>query len=440
MKMKSSVVRVRFAPSPTGFFHIGSARTALFNWLYARHTGGCFVLRIEDTDLARNTPEALDVLLKGMRWLGLDWDEGPEVGGPYGPYFQSQRQAIYQEYLERLRQTGRVYEQDGATYFKVSGRPQIIQDVIRGAVERIEEKDFVIFRSDQTPVFHFVNVVDDIAMNITHIVRGEDHLSNTSKHQELFEAFGAPMPTFAHLPLILKTTGPGKMSKRDQGSLLDEYIHRHFLPEAVVNYLCLLGWSPKENREILPVETIIELFELSAISKHHAHFDAHKLAFMNGEYVRQLPLPKLVEKATIVLHQAGLLEAVSPAYVEAVLALSQEKMRDLEEIPTTLGFFFRDDFSLDLNVKEKISKKGDPRTRMTQLYDALAPLTDFSPTTLEEVVQKLAHTHQVSTGEYIQPARFAVSGMGVGPSFYGMLAVLGQACVLKRLQRLIHML
>lgn len=432
--MIHSNVRVRFAPSPTGFFHIGSARTALFNWLYARHTGGQFILRIEDTDLARNTQEALDVLLKGMRWLGLDWDEGPEVGGDYGPYFQSQRNDIYHEYLERLRPTGRIYEQDGATYFKVSGKPQIIHDVIRGPVERTEEKDFVIFRSDKTPVFHFVNVVDDIAMKITHIVRGEDHLSNTSKHQELFEAFGAPIPAFAHLPLILKTNGPGKMSKRDQGSLVDEYIDRHFLPEAVRNYLCLLGWSPKENREILPIEDIIQLFELSAISKHNAHFDAQKLFFMNGEYVRMLPLVELVKYATPVLAKAKLTDHAEPCYIESVLKLAQEKMRGLEEIATTLRFFFTEDFDCDAAAKEKILKKGDPRARMQELEKALTALDDFSEASLEATIQSLATTNQVATGEYIQPARLAVSGFSVGPSFYGMLAILGKERVINRLK------
>ncbi|MDG1667664.1 MAG: glutamate--tRNA ligase family protein, partial [Opitutae bacterium] len=230
-----SQVRVRFAPSPTGFFHIGSARTALFNWLYARHTGGTFVLRIEDTDKERNTDEALRVLLDGMRWMGMDWDEGPEVGGALGPYFQSERQAIYDEYLLKLKDAGRTYEKDGAIWFKLEGEryteyddfrkaevekvkaaPVVIDDAVRGRVERAEEMDFVIVRKDGNPVFHLVNVVDDIAMGITHVIRGEDHLSNTSKHVELFKAFGVEPPVFAHIPLILKEVGSGKMSKRDK--------------------------------------------------------------------------------------------------------------------------------------------------------------------------------------------------------------------------------
>ena len=436
----NSSVRLRFAPSPTGFFHIGSARTALFNWLYARHTGGTFVLRIEDTDLARNTQEALHVLYAGMRWLGLDWDEGPEVGGPYGPYFQSERGDIYKAYLEILRKTGRVYDQDGAVYFKVSGEVQVITDLIRGRVERLEEKDFVIFRSDGTPVFHFVNVVDDIAMKITHVVRGEDHLSNTSKHQELFKAFGAPVPEFAHLPLILKTDGPGKMSKRDRGSLVEEYINRHFLPEAVVNYLCLLGWSPKENREILPLKTIVDLFELAAINKNNAHFDAQKLVFMNAEYTRALPLEDLVARVKPILAEAGFLGGYADAYVKDVLAIAQEKMRGIEELPVNLKSFFSDEFEYDAAAKEKVFKKGDPKARLNELKGAFALLRDFNEETLEAAVRALAEQHGVSTGEYIHPARLAVSGMGIGPSFYGLLRVIGRDRVLKRIDDFIQLM
>jgi glutamyl/glutaminyl-tRNA synthetase len=252
-----SQVRVRFAPSPTGFFHIGSARTALFNWLYARHTGGVFILRIEDTDKERNSEEFLRVIYESLRWLGMDWVEGPGVGGNFGPYRQSERAAIYREYIERLRAAGRTYEKDGATFFRISGEPQVIDDAIRGRVVRTEEKDFVIVRSDGNPVFHFVNVVDDLAMQVTHVIRGEDHLSNTSKHTELFRAFGALLPVYAHIPLILKQNGPGKMSKRDQGALIEEYQRRGFQPDALVNFLCLLGWSPKNDAEKMPLEEII---------------------------------------------------------------------------------------------------------------------------------------------------------------------------------------
>ena len=283
-----SQVRVRFAPSPTGFFHIGSARTALFNWLYARHTGGVFILRVEDTDQSRNSEEFLNLIYNSLRWLGLNWDEGPGVGGDYGPYRQSERAAIYREYLERLKAAGRTYEKEGALFFRISGEPQVIEDAIRGRVERTEEKDFVIVRSDGNPVFHFVNVVDDIAMKVTHVIRGEDHLSNTSKHTELFKAFGAPLPIYAHIPLILKQNGPGKMSKRDQGALIEEYQKRGFLPEALVNFLCLLGWSPKDDREKLPIDEIVRLFDLPGVNQSNARFDEKKLSHMNMVYLHEM--------------------------------------------------------------------------------------------------------------------------------------------------------
>jgi glutamyl-tRNA synthetase len=288
-----SQVRVRFAPSPTGFFHIGSARTALFNWLYARHTGGKFILRIEDTDKERNREEYLRLIYDSLTWLGLDWDEGPNpdgIGerGAHGPYRQSQREAVYEEYKRRLLDAGRAYEKEGAVWFRLEGEryrvfddhrkkevekvktpPVVIDDRIRGRVERVEDEDFVIFRSDGNPVFHFVNVVDDITMGVTHIIRGEDHLSNTSKHVRLYEGFGAAPPAFAHIPLILKSPemGQGKMSKRDKGALVEEYRQRHFLPEAVVNYLALLGWNPGGDREKLPLAEIVRLFDLPGVNQ-----------------------------------------------------------------------------------------------------------------------------------------------------------------------------
>ena len=284
-----SQVRVRFAPSPTGFFHIGSARTALFNWLYARHTGGVFVLRIEDTDKERNSEPFLNLIYDSLRWLGMDWDEGPQVGGNFGPYLQSQRGDIYREYLAKLKAAGRTYEKDGAVWFKLLGErhkvfdehrkkevekvknaPSVIDDQIRGRVERTEDEDFVIVRSDGSPVFHLCNVVDDIAMGITHVIRGEDHLSNTSKHVELFKAFGAPVPSYAHIPLILKQNGPGKMSKRDQGALIEEYQRRGYLPEALVNFICLLGWNPGGDKEKMPIAEIIRLFDLPGVNQSNA--------------------------------------------------------------------------------------------------------------------------------------------------------------------------
>ena len=289
--------RVRFAPSPTGYLHIGGARTALFNWLYARHTGGQFVLRIEDTDEQRNTPEAIGVILDGLRWLGLDWDEGPANNVPEGPFFQSQRGEIYRQHVAELREKDLAYEDEGAIRFRMPREATTIHDLICGNVVREREQpDFVIVRSDGKPVFHLVNVVDDIDMGITHVIRGEDHLSNTAKHIALFRAFDVEPPSFAHIPLILNADG-SKMSKRDEGASLETWQQSGSVPEAVVNYLSLLGWSPKDDSEIMSVEEIVKRFDLPQINRANARFDVEKMHWVNYEHLRNLPMPRYRELA-----------------------------------------------------------------------------------------------------------------------------------------------
>lgn len=424
------MVRVRFAPSPTGFFHIGGARTALFNWLYARHTGGTFVLRIEDTDKEREVQSATQVILDGMKWLGMTWDEGPEVGGNYGPYLQSQRDNIYKQYLEILRSKNKVYEKDGALWFKVSHEPQLIDDLIRGKVYRTEDKDFVIFRSNGTPVFHFVNVVDDVAMKISHVIRGEDHLSNSSKHVELFKAFDAEPPKFAHIPLILKTNGSGKMSKRDEGSLVEDYRAKHFLPEALRNYLCLLGWSPKNDQEILSIDKIIRLFDLCDVNKNNARFDDKKLSFMNAAYIKAMPVEDFCSQAKELVH----FDNVNEQYLDNVLKICQEKLRSFEEVENFISYFFNEHFVYNQKDKEKI-QKHNPKERIQEFLEESPNIEDFSPEVLEQAVVRLSEKHNVKTGDYIHSIRFAVSGKSVGPGFYKMLNVMGKDRVLSRLKR-----
>jgi glutamyl-tRNA synthetase len=430
-----SNVRVRFAPSPTGFFHIGSARTALFNWLYARATGGTFVLRIEDTDHARNTEQALQVLIDGMRWLGLEWDEGPEKGGEFGPYFQSQRGDIYQQYLQKLRDNGRCYDKDGAVFFKVSGEVQVIQDEIRGRVERLEEQDFVIIRSDGNPVFHFVNVVDDIAMQITHIIRGEDHLSNTSKHMELFKAFGAPVPAFAHIPLILKQVGSGKMSKRDKGALIEEYQQQHYLPSAVRNYLCLLGWNPKDGREVMSIEAILEQFSFAGIQKGNAKFDEKKMAFINTETLRGLEVGTFSWMASQVLVQAGVLpDGTDESYLQQVMALVQPKVSGLDALPSYVAYFFNDTFERDAKVLERIRQKADPTQLFAELSTALSAVSSWDEGSLTDAMQALATSHGHEKPFAWFPAlRWAISGTGGGPDLVPLLQVLGRERVMHRI-------
>ena len=452
-----SQVRVRFAPSPTGFFHIGSARTALFNWLYARHAGGTFVLRIEDTDKERNTDESLQVLLDGMRWMGMEWDEGPEVGGEYGPYFQSQRQPIYDEYLKKLQDAGRTYEKDGAIWFKLEGEryteyddfkkkeiekvkaaPVVIDDAVRGRVERAEELDFVIVRKDGNPVFHFVNVVDDIAMGITHVIRGEDHLSNTSKHVELFNAFGVTPPVFAHIPLILKESGPGKMSKRDKGALIEEYETRGFLANAVRNYISLLGWNPKDEREKMDIDEIIELFDFAGINKGNSRFDEKKLSALNTEYLREMNVETFTFLARPILHTAGVIEEdADEDYIQAVLALCQGKARSLEELPEFCRYFFCDEYVMDEKTGAKIAKKADPKELLAEIVPVIEGIETFTADALQAGLEAHAESKYAKVFAYFPALRYALSGQGGGPDLLPMLVVLGQARVLARLKAFI---
>ena len=427
-------VRVRFAPSPTGFFHIGSARTALFNWLYAKHTGGTFILRIEDTDQERNRQEYLNILKDGMRWLGLDWDEGPDVGGNYGPYFQSERADIYKSYLEILRQKGRAYDKDGAVFFKVSGEKQVLHDAVYGDVERLEEKDFPIFRSNGTPVFHFVNVVDDICMEVTNVIRGQDHLTNTNKHIELFKAFEAPLPQFAHIPLILKSEGQGKMSKRDRGALIEEYQQKNFLPDAVRNYLCLLGWNPKNDKEVMPIEEIISLFDFSGIIKSNARFDERKMAHFNTEHLRALPADEFANLAEKSVKQANIALPEDSDFVKKVFSLCHPKASNMETFPSLVSYFFDDEYSFDETAKEKVFKKGNPIERLKQANEVLknAP---FDHDSLYQAISALAQENQVKPTEYFPIIRFAVSGQSGGADLFPMLEVLGREKVLKRIER-----
>src|SRR5438477_4433511 len=377
----NSDVRVRFAPSPTGFLHIGGARTALFNWLYAKHTGGALVLRIEDTDRARNTEEAARAIYDGLRWLGLDWDEGPEAGGDLGPYFQSEREAIYQSYLEKLRAADRVYDDAGSTRFRFLREKVVVDDVICGRIEfdmthAETNPDMTIRRPDGSWIFHFVNVIDDIEMKISHVIRGEDHLSNTPKHIELYHALGATPPRFAHIPLIHNKDG-SKMSKRDQGASVDYYIKRGYLPEAVRNYLCLLGWSPKDNREKIPIEEIIRIFDLKNVVRGNATFDPDKLHWLNGEYARELSDTSFYELGVATLKSAGVrLDTFAESYVHAALQTCKGKINTFDELPAYCGFYFSEGLTYGAG---RVAKHFTPenKPRLQAVRDALAGLRNF---------------------------------------------------------------
>jgi glutamyl-tRNA synthetase len=440
----SSAVRVRFAPSPTGYLHIGGARTALFNWLYAKHTGGTLVLRIEDTDRARNTAEAAQAIYDGLRWLGLDWDEGPEAGGNFGPYFQSEREEIYRSYLDRLRAADRVYDDGGSVRFRFTREKVVVDDVICGHIEfdltdPETNPDMTIRRPDGSWIFHFVNVVDDIEMKITDVIRGEDHLSNTPKHVQLYHALGATPPRFAHIPLILNKDG-SKMSKRDQGASLNTYIENGYLPEAVRNYLCLLGWSPKDNREKLDLAEVVTLFDLAKVHRKNAAFDLDKCTWLNGEYVRELSDERFQEMGRQALGKAGIdLSKFSPEYVRAALETCKGKFRIFSELPAYGGFYFRDDFEYN---PEGVAKHFVPenKLRLEAVRAAFAPIEVFDAANLEMTLKATAAALGVKVGVLVHPTRLAVTGSNAGPSLYHLLEILGKEKVLARLDRALNLL
>jgi glutamyl-tRNA synthetase len=442
-------IRVRFAPSPTGFLHIGGARTALFNWLYARHSGGAFILRVEDTDAARNTQAATDVILNGLRWLGLDWDEGPsssDASGPskgeHGPYFQSQRGEIYRRRVSELRGKGLAYESEGAIKFKMVREPIVIPDLVVGDVHRpltdreMLDADFVIVRSDGQPVFHLVNVVDDLEMEITHVIRGEDHLSNTAKHIALFRAFGSEPPKYAHIPLILNPDGT-KMSKRDRGASLETYVEEGYAPEAVVNYLCLLGWSPKENREKVPIEEIIRLFDLPQVLRHNARFDLDKLHWLDGEYIREMSDERFADLGIQALARAGYAVNNYPAqYLRAALATCKGKIKRFGELGRYAGFYFVDPVPIDSATIEKEFAPGT-KARMKRLRDGLEPLGQFNAAAIEQTLKSAAGDLGIKAGLLVHPARLACTGSTAGPSLYHLMEVLGKEVVVRRLDRVL---
>jgi glutamyl-tRNA synthetase len=434
----STPVRVRFAPSPTGFLHVGGARTALFNWLFARHNQGVFVLRIEDTDKSREREDAVAVIYEGLRWLGLEWDEGGDKGGKFGPYFQSERGVIYEKYLKILEKKWLVYEDQGAIRFRSPRRPVVVDDIVCGRIEfdRSMEPDMTIRRPDGSWIFHFVNVVDDIEMKISHVIRGEDHLTNTSKHVALYQALEIEPPRFAHIPLILNRDG-SKMSKRDEGSSIATYIEQGYAPEAVRNYLCLLGWSPKDNREKLDIEETIQLFDLEKVNRRNASFDLDKCNWLNYQYLAQMPMSRFRELSLPFIEKAGI-RVTDEAYLIDVLKLVQEKIKFLKDVPDWIGYFFTEDYEYDPEAVAKTFGGAGAMSRLSNLRETYQLVAEWNAEALENALKTLAKSIPCKTGELIHPARLAVSGRSIGPSLYHMLEVLGRERVLTRLERTIE--
>jgi len=431
-------IRTRFAPSPTGYLHVGGARTAFFNWLFARKHGGTFILRIEDTDAARNTAEAYDVIYQGLSWLGVDWDEGPDKSGAYGPYQQSQRNEVYERYLRKLEEGGHVYEDGGAIRFRSPRETVVVEDLVCGKIafdmsNPATHPDMTIRRPDGSWIFHFVNVVDDIEMKMSHVIRGEDHLSNTPKHVELYRAFGATPPAFAHIPLIMNKEGK-KLSKRDGGSSITYFIDGGYAPEAVANYLSLLGWSPKDDREELSVADIQSLFSLETINRRNAIFDLDKCFWLNGQHLLHMTLDRFADLALPFIDKAGIVYG-DRATLLPVLAIVQPKIKHFSDVPAWISYFFTEAFEYDPEAVEKVFRKLGANDRLDALHTALTAVAEWNHAALETAVKATAATLGVKVGEVVHPLRLAASGRSVGPGLYEMLEVLGKERVLARIEK-----
>lgn len=478
-------VRARFAPSPTGSLHIGGARTALFNYLFARHFNGRFILRIEDTDQTRSRPELIDGFMAGFHWLGLDWDEGPGVGGAYGPYLQSERGPLYREAVERLLASGRAYrcyckpeelEQrreearragrapryDGRCSqltppeeesLKLEGRTavvrfrappgeSIVEDLIRGRVvfdNQAVMDDFVIAKSDGFPTYNLAAVVDDTAMRISHVIRAEEHLSNTPKQMAIYEALGLPAPHFAHVPMIL-APDRSKLSKRHGATGLDEFMDDGFLPEAVVNYLLLLGWSPPNGEEVISLAEAVAGFSLERVQKSAAVYDKAKMTWLNGTYLRKLEPADLIRRAAPFMQRAGLvgekLDPTEQEYLGRVILLVRERVSTLLEVAEAAVYFYRDPDDYDQKGVRKHLAGSRASEILSRLSTGLEVLTTWDLVTLEETYTQLSAEMGIPRGQLIHPTRLAVTGRTMGPGLFEILELLGRQKVLDRLRRL----
>ena len=421
---------VRFAPSPTGFLHLGSARTALFNWLAARSTGGRFLLRVEDTDKVRSEQRFLDEIMEDLRWLGLDWDGEP--------LYQSRRFDIYRAKAEALAASGLAYREGDAILFRVvPGRKISYEDLIHGRIEVDTEniKDQVLIKSDGSPAYNFCCVVDDAELRITHILRGDDHISNTPKQILFYEAFGLTPPRFGHMPLILGPDG-SKLSKRHGGVSVAEYKAEGFLPEALANYLIFLGWTPPENREILKLDEAAGLFSIDRMNDVQAKFDLVKLKWMNGEYIMRKDTAELVPLLRDQLRRDGGAFAGDEARDwAAIVDLYKIRIKTLREFGPMVDFFFGEDYPVEDDGRKKHLEPAESRARLTALLPKIAALPEFTAAALEALYRAEAADLNIKVSELIHPTRMAVSGRTKGAGLFEIMTVLGRETVLRRLQR-----
>lgn len=477
------MVRVRFAPSPTGPLHIGGARTALFNWLFARHHGGQFILRIEDTDQTRFVPDSVALITEGLRWLGLDWDEGPEVGGAYGPYSQSERTELYREWADWLVDQGQAYrcyctperlktvreqgikgydrhcrmltaeqqaehEANGDSYVVRFKMPlegaTTTHDMIRGdiTVENSNLSDLVLLKSDGFPTYHLANVVDDHFMEISHIMRADEWISTAPVHKQLYEAFGWDMPLIAHLPVILNPNGKGKLSKRTSGFtqdgrkvpvLVHEFLEAGYQPEAVVNFLTNIGWSFGEDREFFTVEETIERFDLSRVNPAGGKFPLEKLDWLNGLYIREKTPEQLLPNLRMALEDAGY--TVDEHMLLHIIPVIQERIKHYTDVVEWTGFLFVD--KVEFSADELIQKQMDAAATVQALeaaQETLLNIPDFTVEGIEAVLRPLVAELGLKPRQFFGVLRVAVSGQKVAPPLFETLAVLGREETLDRLQ------
>lgn len=477
--------RLRFAPSPTGSPHIGNIRTAVFDYLYAKHTGGTFILRIEDTDRTRYVEGSLEELMEGLRWMGMQWDEGPEVDGTYGPYFQSQRLENYAKYAKQLVDEGRAYYcyctkerleemrkgQEAAKLppgydrrcrhltdeereacaaenpnpvirfaMKREGRTEF-QDVIRGTVgfDNALQDDFVMIKADGFPTYHFASIVDDHLMEITHVVRGDEWLSSAPKHVQLYEALGWESPVWVHPPLILDTTGK-KLSKRSEThTTFTYYREAGYLPDAMLNFLATMGWSSGEDRKLFSRAELIEKFSFEGIVNHPAIFDLAKLNDLNGEYIRMMSIDELVENILPWVQKAGYVSEqpsdAELAYLKEVAALIQDRMVTFADAPDSVSYFYKCDFDYEeKGAKKHLAKETTPAL-LKAVIGKLSSVTDWTVENIDAAVREGGSSMGIEGGGVIHPVRMSVTGRTFGPGLFELMKVIGKDKCIARLQR-----
>jgi len=428
-------VRVRFAPSPTGALHIGGGHTALFNWLWARRTGGTFVLRIEDTDLQRSTAEYENTIMEGMRWLGLDWDEGPDKGGNFGPYRQSERLEIYRKYAEQLLEEGKAYREGKAIIYRLPQEERVVafDDMVYGHIEipTSTYKDIVLMKSDGTATYNFAVVVDDYTMDITYVIRGEDHIMNTPKQILLYEALGWRLPKFAHLPMILGKDKK-KLSKRQGATSVYEYRDLGYIPDGVFNFLALLGWSPGDD-EVITREEAVKIFDLSRVAKRAAVFDTDKLGHINQEHLWRLP------KSELLAHVRPHWEALnlpandySPEYLEKALTLLDGRGQTTQEIAAYSDYFLS--FAAVCQRYDASDLDEKAREVLQPFLKAMLELPSWSDEELATFAKAWAEEKNVKMKALAMPLRFALTGMKVSPGIFELAVFFGKDEVRRRLE------